>query len=252
MYQTISLQGWILSRHVTIRTVVLTTFPFHFTSWMRVFVLWLFVGLRSVRRNPILFSPRESSRVLQPHLGFHRALSVKCHMMPWETPDIPACEQALRSRSVINNKSPARPMRPINRMEDLKIHLVGPLGYPRQDIWRQQKRILSNAHSTLPQGTTKYWPDHPTFLHWWSVGRPNMFAYFRCCSGVHVKGLILPRQQCKLGQCWSNVWTTMPTLANVGPTYIVVRVKMRTTGGRLNKKDGLTRYGNSHVKDKTS
>ena len=24
------------------------------------------------------------------------------------------------------------------------------------------------------------------------------------------------------------------------------------TGGRLNKKDDLTRYGNSHVKDKTS
>ena len=24
------------------------------------------------------------------------------------------------------------------------------------------------------------------------------------------------------------------------------------TGGRLNKEDGLTRYGNSHVKDKTS
>ena len=26
----------------------------------------------------------------------------------------------------------------------------------------------------------------------------------------------------------------------------------RIAGGRLNKKDGLTRYGNSHVKDKTS
>ena len=25
-----------------------------------------------------------------------------------------------------------------------------------------------------------------------------------------------------------------------------------SAGGRLNKKDGLTRYGNSHVKDKTS
>ena len=25
-----------------------------------------------------------------------------------------------------------------------------------------------------------------------------------------------------------------------------------TQGGRHNKKDGLTRYGNSHVKDKTS
>ena len=24
------------------------------------------------------------------------------------------------------------------------------------------------------------------------------------------------------------------------------------SGGHLNKKDGLTRYGNSHVKDKTS
>ena len=27
---------------------------------------------------------------------------------------------------------------------------------------------------------------------------------------------------------------------------------LRKVGGRLNKKDGLTRYGNSHVKDKTS
>ena len=26
----------------------------------------------------------------------------------------------------------------------------------------------------------------------------------------------------------------------------------QSTGGRLNKKDGLTRYGDSHVKDKTS
>ena len=27
---------------------------------------------------------------------------------------------------------------------------------------------------------------------------------------------------------------------------------LRRAGGRLNKKDGLTRYGDSHVKDKTS
>ena len=26
----------------------------------------------------------------------------------------------------------------------------------------------------------------------------------------------------------------------------------QSAGGRLNKKDGLTRYGDSHVKDKTS
>ena len=29
-------------------------------------------------------------------------------------------------------------------------------------------------------------------------------------------------------------------------------IMIRRSGGRLNKKDGLTRYGNSHVKDKTS
>ena len=28
--------------------------------------------------------------------------------------------------------------------------------------------------------------------------------------------------------------------------------RLTDTGGRLNKKDGLTSYGNSHVKDKTS
>ena len=27
---------------------------------------------------------------------------------------------------------------------------------------------------------------------------------------------------------------------------------LQNPGGRLNKKDGLTRYGDSHVKDKTS
>ena len=32
----------------------------------------------------------------------------------------------------------------------------------------------------------------------------------------------------------------------IGPFVIT------TPGGRLNKKDGLTRYGDSHVKDKTS
>ena len=34
--------------------------------------------------------------------------------------------------------------------------------------------------------------------------------------------------------------------------YDIQQIKSQNTGGRLNKKDGLTRYGNSHVKDKTS
>ena len=45
---------------------------------------------------------------------------------------------------------------------------------------------------------------------------------------------------------WLHNWE-MNTMLNVpilGMQY--------SSGGRLNKKDGLTRYGNSHVQDKTS
>ena len=38
-----------------------------------------------------------------------------------------------------------------------------------------------------------------------------------------------------------------------GAVYITIAQSNKSTyGGRLNKKDGLTRYGDSHVKDKTS
>ena len=47
--------------------------------------------------------------------------------------------------------------------------------------------------------------------------------------------------------------------ANMGPTWVLstqmgpmLAPWTLLSGGRLNKKDGLTRYGNSHVKDKTS
>ena len=33
---------------------------------------------------------------------------------------------------------------------------------------------------------------------------------------------------------------------------LLYKTLFKRTGGRLNKKDGLTRYGDSHVKDKTS
>ena len=35
-------------------------------------------------------------------------------------------------------------------------------------------------------------------------------------------------------------------------SYQISKPFKRQPGGRLNKKNGLTRYGNSHVKDKTS
>ena len=46
------------------------------------------------------------------------------------------------------------------------------------------------------------------------------------------------------------------TIIRTNATYIPMRSVSPGTGplsgGRLNKKDGLTRYGDSHVKDKTS
>ena len=52
-------------------------------------------------------------------------------------------------------------------------------------------------------------------------------------------------------------WIGLIVMATFGETsdLFVVKcmvLKNRETGGRLNKKDGLTRYGDSHVKDKTS
>ena len=37
-----------------------------------------------------------------------------------------------------------------------------------------------------------------------------------------------------------------------GQANVILHHVLVEAGGRLNKKDGLTRYGDSHVKDKTS
>ena len=39
---------------------------------------------------------------------------------------------------------------------------------------------------------------------------------------------------------------------NLSNSWLQMKCKNKEPGGRLNKKDGLTRYGDSHVKDKTS
>ena len=39
---------------------------------------------------------------------------------------------------------------------------------------------------------------------------------------------------------------------HINSLYYLLYEAHLDTGGRLNKKDGLTRYGNYHVKDKTS
>ena len=49
------------------------------------------------------------------------------------------------------------------------------------------------------------------------------------------------------------VWHVIGTFVNEHTTKCSCNMIISATaGGRLNKKDGLTRYGDSHVKDKTS
>ena len=50
-----------------------------------------------------------------------------------------------------------------------------------------------------------------------------------------------------VGKANSVIYTCMSCLQKVEIRYLANR-----SGGRLNKKDGLTRYGDSHVKDKTA
>ena len=48
-------------------------------------------------------------------------------------------------------------------------------------------------------------------------------------------------------KCWSLYWDS-----DLGPHVTAVEWSYSDPGGRLNKKDGLSRYGDYIVKDKTS
>ena len=51
------------------------------------------------------------------------------------------------------------------------------------------------------------------------------------------------------GSIFHDIWDIRMMLAVIKMKTLVI---FKDTGGRLNKKDGLTRYGDFHVKDKTS
>ena len=62
---------------------------------------------------------------------------------------------------------------------------------------------------------------------------------------VHAGGLYV--HVCDPKHIWHNILLNIFVL-----TILYLPCHDKTAGGRLNKKDGLTRYGDSHVKDKTS
>ena len=49
-----------------------------------------------------------------------------------------------------------------------------------------------------------------------------------------------------------KIFASICQIANLLQGCSITIANALETGGRLNKKDGLTRYGDSHVKDKTS
>ena len=56
-----------------------------------------------------------------------------------------------------------------------------------------------------------------------------------------------------VSECNNDLWACMGVIQHAfEKSAPQVCPNTNNTGGRLNKKDGLTRYGDSHVKDKTS
>ena len=74
------------------------------------------------------------------------------------------------------------------------------------------------------------------------IKKVNLITHKACQHSNNYLGL----------QCVACRHNVVPFLTNIHKRYPIARPLGADPGGRLNKKDGLTRYGDSHVKDKTS
>ena len=73
-----------------------------------------------------------------------------------------------------------------------------------------------------------------------------MFKGSRQVLGTGGVGMLVGVATMYAGSCEQRVPVSNPNGKDRGLGFTHI------AGGRLNKKDGLTRYGDSHVKDKTS
>ena len=64
-----------------------------------------------------------------------------------------------------------------------------------------------------------------------------------------IVSFMLKGQYDNLRNCMQSISTVIYQTIQIDIVYLWSHMR---PGGRLNKKDGLTRYGDSHVKDKTS
>ena len=103
---------------------------------------------------------------------------------------------------------------------------------------------------------------------WRSYGILWIFFRYACNNGyAYISAYLNSSMWLKFDTCFKNqICTILHYSSFIKPMYFVWQIVLITrgniafkywpciesSGGRLNKKDGLTRYGDSHVKDKTS
>ena len=111
--------------------------------------------------------------------------------------------------------------------------------YYRQQVWRHNDRLFRRGCYGRFLSTTLWWTVHVfgtelirSLAIWLAESRDYHLYIIQIKICAEYRDM-LPR----------------PRLVCQEPG---LRPICRSPGGRLNKKDGLTRYGNSHVKDKTS
>ena len=75
--------------------------------------------------------------------------------------------------------------------------------------------------------------------------------YRKFCCGDNMVITILPEYEISFWR-WNNLITFLSPSWDFLCLYDDIFIWKLYPGGRLNKKDGLTSYGDSHVKDKTS
>ena len=106
--------------------------------------------------------------------------------------------------------------------------------------------------------------ERPAGEIWWTINVRNWFNKHKTIFAFRM----ISRQLDGVGSWNSSPWKTRTQLSLHNQCYGswwprdarsqavnsrgVNLILLRYSGGRLNKKDGLTRYGDSHVKDKTS
>ena len=113
--------------------------------------------------------------------------------------------------------------------------------------------FIKPKHIITPAGTQFFvWRDHLWFPSFCFIDL--MLKSFLTEHKVsHFDRLVQERRNSTANALELRLSCTNPLISSTfSIQWLLITWRCKEAGGRLNKKDGLTRYGNSHVKDKTS